>query len=244
MRDGNKDRVISLLKESGGMRFGDLVEKAGLSAMGLSKVLDSLEGPKLVKKDYIDKEVIVEKEREGPHGEKIQAKTRTKKIAAYTLTDKGDEYARNVWNILYELLDMRDKNATYFYQDHSLNEDFGLAYGDMDSNPPNSNYQLLDAELEEVSSHILKAFAKKIRDRKAVLDPEKAGKLILFLEIDCKKLISEVLVGNEIRQYKPTLKQRREFEAQEEALKKGYGFKRDTGEAIDPKTKKVVYKAY
>jgi hypothetical protein len=243
-RKVNEDKVISLLKESRGMRFSDLSEKVGLSIPGLIKVLDSLKGQKLIKNDYIDKKVIIEKEREGPRGEIIPAKTKIKKIAAYKLTDKGDEYARNVWSIIYELLNMRDKNATYFYQDHSFNKDFGLAYGDMDSSPPNSNYQLLDGELEDISYRLLKAFEKKIKGRRKVLDPEKAGKLIVFLEIDCKKLIGEVLAGKKIRRYKQTVDQGREFKAQEEASKKGYGFRRDTGEAIDPKTGKVVYKAY
>ena len=49
VRHGNRMLVLSMLKNAGPVRFGDLKDVTGLSPMGLSKILKDLEKDRLVK---------------------------------------------------------------------------------------------------------------------------------------------------------------------------------------------------
>ncbi len=147
-------------------------EYADLSDTGLIKVLDNMMASGTITKELLKK------------GNKLKP--------VYVLTRQGREEAKNEWTIAHDVIDLMGRLAEYYYNDyHELTE--GYSYGWIDSNPPISHYKLADSVVVEKMSRILaKDFKQKIIANKSKLESDKAGKLIVFFEVDCKRMIEKL----------------------------------------------------
>lgn len=123
----NRDKILTIIHDSkklnpdgriiDGATFTELQTKTLLSPAGLTKILQKLETEDTIEKIIVKKEIILEKEEVmiGKKGAEIKpAKKFTKGMKpVYILTEKGQAYYKGIWQLMYELLELKDKGSSY-----------------------------------------------------------------------------------------------------------------------------------
>ena len=193
VKEEHNDRILTLLKENKTMRFKDFLdqgERTGIkSEKGLSEVLQRLQNEGLIEKTHVEVEVPKGEAKKGMHGEVLEKPTVKKQKEAYTLTTEGQKYQS--WWLIHELLDLRDKNASYTHTLSSNYYNFGLS---LDSIMSGKGGQLtfMLPPVPEIEDFIMSEIFKNIKEKD--LKPESSeGKILLSFEIDFEKFTGELI---------------------------------------------------
>jgi DNA-binding HxlR family transcriptional regulator len=193
IKEQNRGRIISELNQ-GPKRFTDLLSITGFSPMGLTKMLKEL-----TKEGKIRKEIHKGKE-------------------AYVLTDRGQQYySKDVWHLLAELTEMKERGASYVHNEVGL----GLALDNVVLNNIDDSKKIInnrtdgssnnskeaakeqakkgafsslpflfgsDDNEQELQEFIVRKVIEYVKEKKVVLSESIDSKAILGISIDYHKL--------------------------------------------------------
>ncbi|MEM0143641.1 MAG: hypothetical protein QXL94_06790 [Candidatus Parvarchaeum sp.] len=192
-KDEHKDRILILLKENKTMRFKDFLaqsEKTGIrSEKGLSEVLQRLQDEGLIEKTHVQIEVPKGEAKKGFRGEALERPTSKKQIETYRLTTEGQKYQS--WWLIHELLDFKDKNASYVHSLSSNYYNFGLSF-DIVMSGKGRQLSFILPPIPQVETFIMQNVFKKIKEGGIKLE-QSEGKILTSFEIDLSQFADTLI---------------------------------------------------
>ena len=201
----NRDKILTIIHDSkklnpegrviDGATFTELQTKTLLSPAGLTKILQKLETEDTIEKIIVKKEIILEKEEVliGKKGAEIKpAKKFTKGMKpVYILTEKGQAYYKGIWQLMYELLELKDKNASYMHSLSSNYYNFGLSL-DIIMSGKDRQLSFILPPVPQVENFIMLNVFKNIKEGGIKLKPSE-GKILTSFEIDLSRFADTLI---------------------------------------------------
>lgn len=192
-KEEHKDRILTLLKENKTMRFKDFLaqsEKTGIrSEKGLSEVLQRLQDEGLIEKTHVKVEVLKGEAKKGLRGEALERPTAKKQIETYGLTIEGQKYQS--WWLIHELLELKDKNASYMHGLSSNYYNFGLSL-DIIMSGKDRQLSFILPPVPQVEDFIMLNAFKNIKEGGKKLEPSE-GKILTSFEIDLSRFADTII---------------------------------------------------
>jgi len=183
IHDSKKTDPKGVVKE--GATFTEIQKKALLSPAGLTKILQRLETEDTIEKTLIKKEIILEKEEVYTSGEVKPAKKLIKGKPVYVLTEKGQAYYKGIWQLMYELLELKDKNASYMHTLSSNYYNFGLSL-DIIMSGKGGQLTFMLPPVPQIEDFIMSETFKNIKEKGLKLEPSE-GKILTSFEVDLSR---------------------------------------------------------
>lgn len=201
----NRDKILTIIQGRkktdpkeiviDGATFTEIQKETLLSPAGLTKILQRLETEDTIEKILIKKEIVLKEEEVliGKGGAEVKpAKKFTKGMKpVYILTEKGQAYYKGIWQLMYELLELKDKNASYMHSLSSNYYNFGLSL-DIVMSGKDRQLTFMLPPVPQIEDFIMAETFRNIREKGLKLESSE-GKILTSFEIDLSRFADTLI---------------------------------------------------
>jgi DNA-binding HxlR family transcriptional regulator len=187
-RKKNKESIVAFLS-NGPRKYTDIIKEVRLSGPAVNNILQNLMNEGIVYKTFIEEQK--EETKTFISGTKITTRKPYKaQKPVYALTETGYSFAKTIWVLLHEVLELQYNGAEY---SHGLSSKFGSLGMSHDEIVITNNKQLAlkTPELSKIEDLLMQEVTKKIKAGGRNPKPS-YGKLLLAFEIDIEKISNKL----------------------------------------------------